>query len=248
MCTVTYIRSGSQIYLTSSRDEQESRSKAQLPAVQALDKDHSLLFPKDPDGGGSWIALKNNGDAAVLLNGAFIQHKPKPPYRQSRGLVLLQTISAAAPLQHFSAMELCRIEPFTMLLFTAHKLHECRWDGVQKHVVELNPDGAYIWSSVTLYNREVQMARQTWFDDWLRQKGEPAGEDILQFHRNGGAEQASVHLALFRESGIKTVSITSVAISEREACLTYLDSASGVQTKQTLSLTTNLFSKAETYG
>ncbi|MGL1516781.1 NRDE family protein, partial [Vibrio parahaemolyticus] len=46
-------------------------------------------FPKDPDGGGTWIALKENGDVAILLNGAFENHIPAYPYRRSRGLIFL---------------------------------------------------------------------------------------------------------------------------------------------------------------
>jgi uncharacterized protein with NRDE domain len=52
-----------------------------------------LFFPKDTDAGGTWIVMKENGDAAVLLNGAFINHTAEPPYRLSRGIILLDIFS-----------------------------------------------------------------------------------------------------------------------------------------------------------
>jgi hypothetical protein len=117
MCTVTFIPTAAGVHLTSNRDEQANRGRALDPAY-FYGNGYKLIFPGDPDAGGSWIALKDNGDALVLLNGAFIKHLRKPPYRRSRGLVLLDVIKAEDPGQCFNEMDLEGIEPFTLVLFT----------------------------------------------------------------------------------------------------------------------------------
>src|ERR1043165_8417400 len=89
MCTVTFIPTKDGICLTSNRDEHYTRGKAIKPR-----KVNDITFPADKDAGGTWIALKENGDAGVLLNGAFEKPLPAPSYRKSRGLVFLEIMQA----------------------------------------------------------------------------------------------------------------------------------------------------------
>src|SRR3954465_10304679 len=96
MCTVTFIPVKDKVYITSNRDEKVVRKQALQPA-EYYRKGAKLLFPKDPDAGGTWIALHENGNAVVLLNGAFEKHKPNPPYLRSRGIVMLDIIAEARP-------------------------------------------------------------------------------------------------------------------------------------------------------
>jgi len=84
MCTVSFIPVGGKLFISSNRDEKRSR-KIALPPAQYEYNELKFVFPKDADAGGTWIAVKENGDAAVLLNGAFINHIAEPPYRKSRG-------------------------------------------------------------------------------------------------------------------------------------------------------------------
>ncbi|MEJ0082440.1 MAG: NRDE family protein, partial [Puia sp.] len=79
-------------FFTSSRDEQAGRPLALFPEIYEINGCR-VLFPKDPQGGGSWIAVNENGHAGVLLNGAIKVHEPGLSYRKSRGLVLLDLIS-----------------------------------------------------------------------------------------------------------------------------------------------------------
>src|SRR5215207_9549701 len=101
MCTVTCIPAGDKIFITSNRDEKHWRSNALPPAVYAATSGN-LLFPKDGDAGGTWIAAHENGNAIVFLNGGFIAHTPKPPYRKSRGLVLTNLIDRPEPFISFT--------------------------------------------------------------------------------------------------------------------------------------------------
>lgn len=233
MCTVTFIPTASGIHLTSNRDEQAKRGRAAAPAY-FCGNGYKLIFPRDPDAGGSWIALKDNGDAVVLLNGAFIKHLRKPPYSRSRGQVLLDVIEAPDPKRQFNKIDIEGVEPFTLVLFTHGKLWECRWDGFRKHCLLLNAEKAYIWSSVTLYDEWETLERRQWFRDWLDQKHEQINsEAILQFHQHAGNGDVRNSLIMNRENKIHTVSITSILITEDQLRMRYRDLQSGDESEKT---------------
>ena len=73
MCTVSFIPVRDTFYLTSNRDEKRTRKKANPPIAYTV-AGARMIFPRDGEAGGTWIVLKENGDAAVLLNGAFLHH------------------------------------------------------------------------------------------------------------------------------------------------------------------------------
>src|SRR3954471_24208831 len=166
MCTVTYIPLGGKKILTSNRDEKTFRKRA-LPPQIYLHEDVRLIYPKDGDAGGTWIALNENGNVAVLLNGGFEKHISKPPYKKSRGLVFLEVIKNNSPLKYFKDVTLFNIEPFTVVIIKKNKLIECRWTGDNKFCKELNAQKPYIWSSTTLYDRNTRNRRERWFWQWL---------------------------------------------------------------------------------
>jgi hypothetical protein len=211
MCTVTFIPARDGIYLTSNRDEHATRERAVHPRWYT-EGSAELIYPRDATAGGSWIALKRNGDAAVLLNGAFIKHQRMGTYRKSRGLVFLDIVRSACPLTFFGAVGLSDIEPFTLVVFAQGQLFECLWNGAKKHKRQLSATEPHIWSSVTLYDEAACDERRAWFSQWYS-PGTVSIESILHFHQR---------VRLQREK-IATVSITSIRISEGRSDLRYLD-------------------------
>ncbi|MFA6245377.1 MAG: NRDE family protein [Mucilaginibacter sp.] len=222
MCTVTYIPANDGFYLTSNRDESINRATA-IPPREYEEDNIKLLYPKDVDKNGTWIAAKNNGDAVVLLNGAFIKHTLQPPYRKSRGLVLMDIIKADYPDRFYAAMDLDEIEPFTILLYVSGKLLECRWDGERKHIAELDKTNPYIWSSATLYDKMAIAKRNSWFNEWRKLSYAKTKEGILHFHRFGGAGDLKDGLVIDREGKMKTMSITNLSVTPFGTTMTYND-------------------------
>lgn len=218
MCTVTYIPSGDSIYLTSNRDEQHTRGLATPPQ-----REMDLIFPRDPDAGGSWIAMKNNGHAAVLLNGAFSPFAFSGCVSKSRGLLLLEVLRAAQPEQYFIETNMNGVAPFTMVLVLGRRLYEGRWDGIRKYFLRLDASQPRIWSSVTLYNEQMRQHREQWFSAWLQQQQKFTTDNILGFHQLGGEGDPDAHLVMNRENKVFTVSITSIRISAAAGSLTYVD-------------------------
>ena len=87
MCTVTYLPRPQGFILTHNRDEAPMRSTRQIEQVVLGGR--LCLFPRDTGAGGAWIAAVEHGPTVCLLNGAFVRHERNPPYRRSRGLILM---------------------------------------------------------------------------------------------------------------------------------------------------------------
>jgi len=222
MCTVTYIPSGEKKFLTSNRDENTFRKKA-LPPQIYLREEVRLIYPKDDDAGGTWIALNENGNVAVLLNGGFEKHISSPPYRKSRGLVFIDIIKQTSPVKYFLNVDLLGVEPFTVIIVEQNKLFECRWTGNNKLCKELNEKKPHIWSSATLYDRDTRNRREQWFWQWLNRKSSPEQKDILQFHQFAGEGNKDNDLVMKRGEIYRTVSITSIELENETGRMCYND-------------------------
>lgn len=226
MCTVTFIPTPDGFYLTSNRDENKRRGPAEPPGLYS-EAGGKLIFPRDADAGGSWVVLKEKATAAVLLNGAFHRHVRKPPYRQSRGVVLLEVMRQADPLEYLAGMDLDDVEPFTLVLFHRGNLWDCRWDGCRKHLRSMDGSAPHIWSSATLYDQVVAGEREQWFEEWLGTRERIVPSDVVAFHRTAGGEDLRNSLVMNRDNELLTVSVTSVVVRKDAASMVYHDLRTG---------------------
>ncbi len=222
MCTVTCIPTHKGWYITSNRDERILRKPALIPQ-HYTNNNHTLLYPKDADAGGTWIVMHSNGNAAVLLNGAFVKHIPQPPYRRSRGLVLIDIITDENPLQNFLEANLQGIEPFTLIILADKLLYECRWDGSMGYHKLLDGSLPHIWSSVTLYEDRIIRKREQWFRDWLIIHPTPEMNDIMHFHQFAGDGDTENDIRMNRSNEMLTVSITGMQIDSAKGNMFYHD-------------------------
>ena len=222
MCTVTFIPARQRVYLTSNRDEKNWRTDALPPGVYPAGSGQ-MMYPKDGDAGGTWIAAHENGNAIVFLNGGVEAHDPQPPYRKSRGLILLDLLDHTTPYNCFMAINLNNIEPFTAIIIDNRHLFECRWDGAKKYHVEMDAGKPHVWSSVTLYPENIRTKRKNWFDTWIAANPEPSQQQVLDFHRFTGDGDANNDLLMNRDGKVFTVSITSLAIDAAAMTMEYLN-------------------------
>ena len=186
MCTLTFVPTSNGAILTSNRDEHESRGNTLFP-VEKIINNIKVVFPQDPKAGGTWIACTSDQSVAVLLNGAFKKHKHKPPYRKSRGLVLLELFKFKSLTAFSNEFDLEGIEPFTIVYFkndANSTLNELRWDGYEKHLAKFDVNRPHIWSSASLYSPEIILERQHWFSEMLETK-ELSPEQLQHFHEFG---------------------------------------------------------------
>ena len=222
MCTVTYIPNGDSFFLTSNRDEKKARLKAVQPQWYQF-ASGKMMFPKDGNAGGTWMALHENGNAMVLLNGGFQNHLHLPPYRKSRGQIFLDVFDHPNPLAAFKQIELYKIEPFTLVIRLQQQLCEVRWDGSEKTVSEIDPLQSHIWSSVTLYTDEIVQKRKEWFNAFISNKTELNANNILNFHRFAGDGDSANDVLMNRNNELFTVSITLLHQQNKISKLHYYD-------------------------
>ena len=222
MCTVTFIPVKDNFFITSNRDEKNSRKRAIHPTLYRH-SNWNLIYPKDANAGGTWIAMKENGDAAVLLNGAFIYHASRPPYQKSRGVLFLEILVFDNPAWTFSKSDLTGIEPFTLVLFEKKSLYEFRWDGTERYCRQLSVNRPHIWSSATLYDGLVIRKREQWFAKFLNHTPNPTQQDILNFHQFSGDGDSHNDLLMERDGVYSTASITSILLNADRGVMKYLD-------------------------
>lgn len=226
MCTVTFLPCGNADYiLTSNRDEKNVRKKAQPPR-KFIHGNFSVFYPKDREAGGTWIATGKKHFTLCLLNGAFEKHLHAPPYRKSRGLVVLDFFAFENAEDFATRYDFTGIEPFTLVMLdtsSSLRLHELRWDGQR---ITLTPKDAgipHIWSSVTLYEKAVIAQRSEWFSNWLKDRQEFRMDEIICFHEFGGTGDKANDLLMNRGNEVLTVSITSIAHQNGNMRMHYKD-------------------------
>ena len=213
MCTVTYFPLQNKIVLTSNRDEKPNRS------AQEIHREKGVFYPKDATKNGTWFAVSENGNAIILLNGAFENHSVKTNYRKSRGLIVLDLMNEENIFNALQFIDLENIEPFTLVIFQEKQLAEFRWDGTEKHFKMLNNNRSYIWSSATLYDELAREKRKQIFQEFLQ--NEPISEaNILDFHYQK-TDDLENGITIKRQNTIQTISTTQVIIADEIALKHY---------------------------
>lgn len=208
--------------LGSNRDENRLRKAAIEPEEVPLG-DYLTLMPRDGKAGGTWIAARNDGWSAVLLNGAFVPHVAKPPYRHSRGAIIPQLMEDPRPDYVMTGLNLEDIEPFSLLIAGPGLLKEWRWDGTTKHEMELNSQMAYCRSSVTLYNPVQEEMRENWFRQALTALPVNSAGSLFRFHNSRNTGEKHYDIMVERPDGIETVSTTIVSLQAGEISMEYFD-------------------------
>lgn len=222
MCTVSFVYSQDKIIITSNRDEKVIRPNA-IPPKEHTINGKSIFFPKDPKAGGTWFAVDVYGTVLVLLNGAEEKHEVKLPYRKSRGLIVLDIISSESPKDFWSQIDLENIEPFTLILYQNNQLFQLRWNGNQKESISLPLNKKHIWSSATLYSKEIRAKRSDWFYTFLDQNPAISETELLNFHRYTEEGNQENGLVINRQEGMKTLSITQCAIENNKVVILHSD-------------------------
>ncbi|MFN0036192.1 MAG: NRDE family protein [Saprospiraceae bacterium] len=257
MCTVTYLPTPSGFVLTHNRDEAPARSTQSI-VREKTPADHALLFPRDAEAGGTWIATSDTGRTACLLNGAFNRHERQPPYRRSRGLILLDFFDWENPDDFFQGYDFEGIEPFTFLFFefqlpeslipkksgsgscSNNRVVEFRWDGRQRHLKNLPESQPHFWCSSTLYPPEMQTRREQVFKNWLNHQSpiinhqSTINNSLIKLHLTGSVGDPENDFVMQRAGKVQTVSLTQVVVDKKNARMCYLDLLGGNRSERRL--------------
>lgn len=222
MCTVTFVpQKEGGFFLTSNRDEQASRSPQNI--TSATHYGQQMLFPRDTTAGGTWIAVSDQNKVVCLLNGAFDFHQRTPPYRKSRGIMVLECFEYDSLFDFVGNYNFAGLEPFTFILIDQGQLAELRWDGTKEHYKKLDPRQLHIWSSATLYDANTRKRREGWFEEWKKTTKNYNLSSILYFHKNAGDGDPWNDVIMNRLGIVQTVSITNVISDQNGIAMHYHD-------------------------
>ena len=129
----------------------------------------------------------------------------------------------------FEDKDLSAVEPFTVISIkqaegSITELSEFIWDGHSKNFRLLDNHHAYIWSSVTLYNKEHRALRKQWFDTFINDtQGLPDTSKLYDFHLSRHSNDEAVNLFMQGQDGLRTVSVTQVSMQDKHLKMTYND-------------------------
>ena len=222
MCVLTYLPTDKGFILTNNRDEHQDRSRAISP--QKYEHSGKLVtYPKDPLGGGTWMACSEQY-SLCLLNGGKVKHQPSPPYRASRGKVITDFFKYEGPEAFLQDYPLKGMEPFTVFVFS-NEAHPYFWvlchdiHGALRY--QLPADKPYIWSSATLYSPEIIRRREAWFEEFLSENPHAEARDLLTFHKTAGDGDPENQLKMKRDNGIATLAFTQVICQNQKTMMSY---------------------------
>lgn len=235
MCTVTFFPQGKgNFILSSNRDESPGRSPQAV--WRTLRAGLSLVFPRDTTAGGTWVAAAADNRVACLLNGAFEKHRHQPPYRRSRGLVVLDFFDFPGLAAFEGRYDFQGIEPFTLVVVGGGELSELRWDGIRTHSMALDAGTPHVWSSATLYPGEVGKMREAWFREWLAGRSDFGLDAVRGLHLHGGAGDSRNGFVMNRDDVVRTVSITHVVKNPANIEMHYHDLLRGLHSQERVEL------------
>jgi hypothetical protein len=217
MCTLTYIPNAQGAIITQNRDESPLRTPAVFPIFES-----ELCFPKDPDGGGTWMGMRRDGIVVSLLNGAFIPHQRKPSYKKSRGLLTLQALRSPQPNSFLNKEALLGLEAFTMVIFQKDVIVEFRWDENELFQCKWPTSQPLIWQSAPLYDAAMQKVRELWFRQFLLSNLSPSADEVLQWATNRSIETPHKSICMKRDE-VETVSISQILKHPDNIEMRYLD-------------------------
>lgn len=224
MCTVTWLRAEQGYELLCNRDEKHARSIAQPPS---LVQGEWLRFvaPRDPDGGGTWLAVNEHALCVTLLN-VYDAACTQPANPISRGTLVWSLAGSAASarqaadqLRHTSLED---FPPFTLALLDLNETIVCQWDRISLQIRDRNADALLPLTSSSYETDDVCASRRR---DYLRRtaNGRTTAE-LLDFHTSHGASPSAYSTCMHRADAA-TVSFSWIRATRGEVRFFYSPSA-----------------------
>jgi len=235
MCCLTIHKTKDvKLVITHNRDEQKSRQLSANQVEAEIINGRKIWMPKDALSTGTWIATDGQMVGA-LLNGFKENHIKKDKYKASRGNIIPELFEMESPERFIADFDPDGYEPFTLLIVDVMGVKiEYGWDEYQIHISKLNESQSYIYSSSTLYDKEVKSNREHLFFEWL--KYDRSEKDVWQLHALKGNDH-SQFLNVNYNDQIYTVAMSQIVLGETS--LFHYQSIVADSLKKTLYLNSN---------
>ena len=212
MCTLTYRLTDAGYELFFNRDEQRSREQALPPEIN---KSLNAIYPVDPAGKGTWIAVHQSGLSLALLNYYQAEKKAVAGEFTSRGEIILTLLATPeSPVETLKSLMLNCYQPFQLCLFesgltSSNKQLLCfQWDGEQLNELKQTLP---ITSSGVDYP-QVYQARKKMFKKMVA-TNQPTTQQLINYHQSQ-QEQGKLSVQMFRDDA-KTVSFSRICVADK---------------------------------
>jgi hypothetical protein len=226
VCTVTIVPHTNGFRLVCNRDESLSRPLALRP-VRRISAGVSVWHPRDPQGGGTWVAVNGLGVGLVLLNkqrsdAAADEASLARPALRSRGQLVLQLAGVATvPLtrEALSTVNPRDYAAFRLVAVVRGEVLVATSDGGRLTLDDAPLDGPVVFTSSSLGDREAERRRMPLFRDLVLESADRlAGQRTFHDHRWPDCPEFSVRM---RRADARTVSRTTVDVAGRDVSLSY---------------------------
>lgn len=209
MCTLSFHAGARGYELFFSRDERRARPVAEAPR-ESRARDVRFLAPRDPLGGGAWLAVNERGVTVALLN-RYDDRRPCRGPLESRGGVVLAVAGAGDPDEveaTLRELRLARYAAFDLAVFAlGAPVRRLGWDGFGLEV-DRDPRGPLASSAV------AESEARAWR---IRRYSELRGE---AFHRDHLAPRPELATCMHRAEA-ETVSLSRIRVTSDRVALAY---------------------------
>jgi hypothetical protein len=225
VCTLTIVPApGNRVRLAFNRDEQRTRAPGLPPGTRRFG-DRIAALPTDPDSGGTWLAVNDDGLALALLNVNPASRGREPKPGRSRGEVIPTLVGADSPSTALTVAErdldYHTFAPFRLVLIGQGVIADVQWDGREPMVMSRLVGGSpLMFTSSGLGDHLVEGVRRELFDDLFSGSSETweAAQDTFHRYRWPGREHLSVNMS---RADARTVSFSAIDIGKAEAVFAY---------------------------
>jgi hypothetical protein len=207
MCTLSYFLTDDGYELFFNRDEQKTRATALAPELH-----NAMIYPIDPQGGGTWIGVSLKGQTLALLNDYQSLFDPSA-VTHSRGVLIPHLLNSDEPvLEQLQNMDLTGFAPFKLCVFPKdlslknNNVMFLRWNAQQLTQSMVGPFATS--SSVEL---EGVTKKRTGQFNKLIDLNHPSKDQFLAFHASK-EEQGRDSVDMFRDDAM-TVSMSHITVA-----------------------------------
>jgi hypothetical protein len=232
MCTVAFVPQPDGGYLLGhNRDETVARASGIPPAVWT-GPGLPFLAPRDPEGGGSWIAVNAAGLAVCLLNAMDRPSRPIPTRPVSRGLLVVEAarldsilavaawlLESAPRFESFRAFHLLAVEPGRRPGDPA-RVARLRFEGGEP-VLE-SKTGAALFVSSGYDPAGAERERESCWSRFLAASGPPGRDPLARWLASHDPEPGPSSVCMHRPEA-RTVSRTIVSVAADRVEMDYLE-------------------------
>jgi hypothetical protein len=223
MCTITVVPHERGVRLVCNRDERRTRPAALPPRIHHLGG-HPALFPRDPQGGGTWIGVNGAGIAVALLNRCRTVDANDTTPKRSRGLVVRELLRCTSLSQAAAAVEALdprAFEPFQVVIVGERRvLAATSAAGTRIRCTAQRFAKPLLFTSSSLGDRLVDGPRRRLFDRLVVRSRAGWLSGQAQFHEHQWRDRPDISVRMERDDA-RTVSRTKIDVTNDGALVQY---------------------------